>query len=384
MKQPNQTFNQPMRLRIAVIIPGFPERNNDWFLPSISKLQVELKKYVDITVFALSHPRSNESYEWQGLPVQSFGAWRKGSWLPVCLVSLVKQHAKTKFDLIHAYWATEPGLVGTLAKRILGIPLLITGLGSEFVSLPEINYGAQLKWRWRRLLPFVLRNADGIIYGSKAQMEMSKKVNGFASGSKILLPIGAEIKSNHIKDKKSHNIRLLTVSSLIAVKNIGIILQAMVKLPKTVTLKIIGDGPLRNDLEELSRNLGLNERVDFMGWIHHEEMYQYHDSSDILVHASVHEGECFAIQEALAAGLPVVSSNVGIAMDVVIPGTNGFLFDPKKPGELTGAINKFVFHPELCQSFATASLAIAQEKLNRLKQVPKLINLYTKMVGKKA
>ena len=78
----------------------------------------------DIMVFALSHPRTNESYEWQGLPVQCFGACCKGSWLPVSLVSLVKQHSKTKFDLIHAYWATEPGLVGTLAKRIFGIPLL--------------------------------------------------------------------------------------------------------------------------------------------------------------------------------------------------------------------------------------------------------------------
>ena len=215
-------------------------------------------------------------------------------------------------------------------------------------------------------------------------MELAKKVNGFVSGQKILLPVGVEIKSKLIKDKNSHDIRLLTVSTLTAVKNIGLILQAMVKLPNTVTLKIIGDGPLRKDLEELSRNLGLNERIDFMGWSHHEEMDKYYDSSDILVHASVHEAECFAIQEALAAGLPVVSSNVGIARDVVIPGTNGFLFDPKNPGELASALNKFVNHPALCQSFGTASLAIAQEKLNRLKQVPKLLNLYTKMAGKKA
>jgi glycosyltransferase involved in cell wall biosynthesis len=384
MKQPTPTLNQLRRLRIAVIIPGFPASNNGWFLPQISKLQVELKEYVDITVFALSHPRSNESYEWQGLPVQSFGAWRKGSWLPVSLVSLVKQHSKTKFDLIHAYWATEPGLVGALAKRILGIPLLITGLGSEFVSLPEINYGAQLKWRWRRLLPFVLHNADGIIYGCKAQMEMAENVNGFASGQKILQPVGVEIKSNHIKDKKSHNIRLLAVSSMIAVKNISLILQTMVKLPATVTLKIIGDGPIRKDLEELSNSLGLSERVVFMGWVHHEEMNKYYNSSDIFVHASVHEAECFAIQEALAAGLPIVSSNVGIARDVVIPDTNGFLFDPKNPGEFAAAINKFVAHPELCQSFGAARMVIAQEKLNRLKQVSKLINLYTKMTGKKA
>ena len=46
MKQYTYTFNQLRRLRIAVIIPGFPAWNNDWFLPQLSKLQVELKTYV--------------------------------------------------------------------------------------------------------------------------------------------------------------------------------------------------------------------------------------------------------------------------------------------------------------------------------------------------
>ncbi|MFQ6115467.1 MAG: glycosyltransferase, partial [bacterium] len=177
--------------------------------------------------------------------------------------------------------------------------------------------------------------------------------------------------------------RLLAVSALLPVKNIGLILEALKQLLSTVTLEIVGDGPLRPILETQARELGIAQRVVFHGWIPHQALPKIYACADIFVHTSWHEGEGFVIEEALASGLPVVSSKVGIALDVVMPGKNGFLFAPGDIDEFVAALEHLKDRPDECQRFGAVSRAIAEEKLDRSKQVEKLIRLYKRtIVGK--
>ena len=368
-------------MRVGVIVPGFPAAQDAWFLPPIAETQAALQAYADVHVFALSYPPHNATHEWRGVPVQSFGAWKKGAWLPAIITALRREHHRRPFNLLHAYWATEPGLVGALAKQSLGVPLLVTSLGGECVGLPRLPYGAQLRWRWRKLVPYILRRADGVICGSTAQSELVKKIAGSANVRPVLLPLGAKLESALPARTKKSSVRLLAVSALLPVKNIGIILEALAQLPSTVTLEIVGDGPLRSNLEAKTRALGLGERVIFRGWISHEALPEIYANADIFVHASWHEGECFVIEEALAAGLPVVSSRVGIAADVVIPGKNGFLFAPDDRQELTAALRNLLEHPEARRQFGDASRAFAVEELDRARQVEKLFQLYQKIAA---
>lgn len=367
-------------MRVAVIVPGFPEADESWFLPPVSETQATLQACADVFVFALSYPPQNVTYEWRGVRVRSFGAWKTAAWLPAALSALIAEHRRQPFDLLHAYWATQPGLVGALAKRRLGVPLIITSLGGEFIGLPSLQYGAQLKRRWRKLVPYILRQADYIICGSAAQSELCGKIGGLLEARRVLLPLGAKLEYQPPRRITKESLRLLAVGALLPIKNIGLLLDALAQLPSVVTLEIVGDGPLRRHLEAQARTLGLAKRVVFRGWISHQALPKIYATADVFVHASWHEGECFAIEEALAAGLPVVSSKVGIAGDVVIPGMNGFLFEPGDTAALVAALQHFIERPETCSQFGAASRTIAEEKLDRSRQVEKLIHLYQKIV----
>jgi len=78
---------------------------------------------------------------------------------------------------------------------------------------------------------------------------------------------------------------------------------------------IVGDGDRRSELERLSRELGLRENVRFLGW--RKDLETIYGASDVCVLTSRNEGTPVAVIEALAAGVPVVSTDVGGVTDVI-------------------------------------------------------------------
>lgn len=131
---------------------------------------------------------------------------------------------------------------------------------------------------------------------------------------------------------------LVFLGRLTKEKNIAMILRALAQTNKEWKIKIIGDGSERASLEDLSRHLCLEERVDFLGWI--EEPWQYLTNDAALVVSSPKEGFSVAIIEALLSGMPVLMTPIpGLALDVIVPGENGFLFPFDGSKELAELLN---------------------------------------------
>ncbi len=134
----------------------------------------------------------------------------------------------------------------------------------------------------------------------------------------------------------------LSVSRFVPQKNISGLLEAYALYhaaqdDRAWPLVLVGDGPERPLLEARIRELGLDKDVILSGFRQYPELPAFYGLAGAFVIASTCEPWGLVVNEAMAAGLPVLVSNLcGCAPDIVEPGVNGFIFDPANPRELAG------------------------------------------------
>jgi glycosyltransferase involved in cell wall biosynthesis len=105
------------------------------------------------------------------------------------------------------------------------------------------------------------------------------------------------------------------------------------------SLVVVGDGELRSDLFALRHRLNLEEHVLFPGSKNYQELPNYYGLATAFIHASTTEQWGLVVNEAMAAGLPVlVSERCGCAPDLVVPGSNGLVFDPYDVNSIANAM----------------------------------------------
>lgn len=123
-------------------------------------------------------------------------------------------------------------------------------------------------------------------------------------------------------------------------KNLKRLLRAYKSYTRTTShpwsLVLLGDGPLRSDLERQRAELGLHDLISMPGFKQYEELPAYYGLAQAFVHISTTEQWGLVVNEAMAAGLPViVSHRCGCAPDLVDPQHNGFVIDPYDVDDIT-------------------------------------------------
>ncbi len=132
---------------------------------------------------------------------------------------------------------------------------------------------------------------------------------------------------------------LSIVASLRAVKGHKYLLKAMVRVIEDLPdlkLWIVGDGPLRKDLESEAVRLGIEKNIIFLG--KRNDVREILEKTSVFVMASLREGLPVALVEALAMGLPVIGTNVGGIPEVITSGENGFVIPARDEKALAGSI----------------------------------------------
>jgi len=127
----------------------------------------------------------------------------------------------------------------------------------------------------------------------------------------------------------------------VAYKGFDILIKALVRLGPEVRLLLGGIGPLRETLERLARELGVAERVAFLGLIPDADLPAYYQASNLFCLPSLNQAEAFGIVqvEAMAAGCPVVGSRLDNGVNFVNQdGVTGILVPPGDVGALAGAL----------------------------------------------
>jgi glycosyltransferase involved in cell wall biosynthesis len=150
-------------------------------------------------------------------------------------------------------------------------------------------------------------------------------------------------------EKRIDNKKIITVSRLVQKKNVKALLDAWRHVEdndNTYQLIIIGDGPLSGELREYQQSLGL-QRVNFLGVIANEEIPKYLFEADAFVSPSLYESWGLVVNEAMAAGLPVIlSDKINAAFTLLKDGENGYLFDPYDQDALQRLLLMFIKLPD--------------------------------------
>lgn len=140
---------------------------------------------------------------------------------------------------------------------------------------------------------------------------------------------------------------IISVSRFVEKNGLFNLLEAFSRLPQDAHLVLVGDGLLRKKIEKFIFTNGLKNRVRLSGTVPHEKIADYLHAADVFCRPSISEGFGNVFIEAMASGLPVVSTNVGGLSDFMRDGQNVLVVPPEHPDELANALNKLRLDAEL-------------------------------------
>ena len=146
------------------------------------------------------------------------------------------------------------------------------------------------------------------------------------------------------------SLRLLAVGRLVEKKGFDILIDALVRVDGA-TLRLVGDGPERDQLERRARDLGLGDRVRFVGGLSNADLPAEYTQADVVVVPSVvdrtgdRDGLPNVVLEAMACARPVVGTRVGAIAAALTHGMTGLLVPPRAPDALARAIRRLAEHP---------------------------------------
>jgi glycosyltransferase involved in cell wall biosynthesis len=176
--------------------------------------------------------------------------------------------------------------------------------------------------------------------------------------------------------------KLLTVSRLIERKRIDLLIKA-VSLAKDagldVCLNIAGEGNLGGELRKLSQELNVSERIFFLGRIPSEKMPQIYRQNDVFVMSSAHEGMSNAMLEAMASGLPIITTECEGVKELITD--NGIVTERADAESFAEALKTLVQDDKSYKQMSTASRAQAG-KLSWNTVARQYLDCYNRVLGK--
>jgi len=194
------------------------------------------------------------------------------------------------------------------------------------------------------------------------------------------------------KSRSDGQVRLLTIARLVEKKGVEYGIQAVSKVLKNhpnLEYKIAGDGYLRNDLQILIEELEVVNNVKLLGWQHQEQIIDLLQEADILLAPSVtsqtgdREGIPGAIVEALAWGLPVLSTRHSGIPEVVQDGECGFLVPERDTEALAEKLEYMLAHPELWREMGRKGRMYVEEHYDLDKLNDRLVEIYQQILAGK-
>jgi len=240
-------------------------------------------------------------------------------------------------DLIHAHWSAC-GFIAGITKPLHKKPVITTLRGTDV--------------RWSRSSAFYrfvhnncIRLSSFIVGVSEKIVESLKKEKPWLSGKFVFIPNGIEQSFLEIKRSPPSNLvdlRLLFVGSLIKPKGIDILLRALSLIDRNIHTTIAGGGPEYSNLVNLCQSLNLTEKIEFIGPVPPSEIPSLMADHQVLVLPSYWEGRPNVVLEAMAAGMPVVGTNIDGTRELIEDGVTGFLVPPNNPKLLAKAISSLV------------------------------------------
>jgi glycosyltransferase involved in cell wall biosynthesis len=378
-------------MRILHVVTAFPRAPGDIIAPwLIELLRRQRAAGLEVEVFAPAY-RGGGNAEFEGIPVHRFryfpGRWedlthdqgtvdrvghsiRYKLMAPFYVLAGMREAfrlgRRRQFDIVHVHWPVPHALFGWAARR-----------GSKGrTRLVTLWYGIELRWVKSRLpwlkqfLKWALRASDQVVaISSYTAREIAELVHVPVR----VIPYGLGFDESLAVSRPPRaggSFLILYVGNLIPRKGVRFLIDALHRLPATLSAKllILGEGTDRPKLEAQVRELGLNGRVGMPGRVPEPDLHRAFHEANVLVLPSIidkrgdTEGLGVVLLEALAYRIPVIGSAIGGITDIITDGETGLLVPPENAPAIAAAIQRIATERGLGERLADAGRRRVRER----------------------
>lgn len=268
------------------------------------------------------------------------------------------------YQVVLAFFGVPCGVIALLLKWEFELPFVLSLRGSDVPG-----YSQKYTWLYpliRPIICLVWKEAKGVVPNSQGLLELAQKTS--PQQRFTIIENGVDTKRffpDAAKRPEQEFIITPGASRVTERKGLNYLIEAVSLLaPKypELRLKIMGDGNARESLETLVRERGLTQQVTFLGRIPREETAVYYQEASLFVMPSLNEGMSNAMLEALASGLPIISTPTGGAVELIEEGKNGVIIPEKSAQAIAAAIEKFIQNKDFVTMYGTESRLRAERQ----------------------
>jgi glycosyltransferase involved in cell wall biosynthesis len=322
-----------------------------------------------------------DSVEREGIETVALGCSRPRDF-PRAVFRLATWLRAKRIDVVHTH-LDDASLVGLTAARLAGVPGRVM---TRHHSDERVIYGSRKRLLLDRLLGRYL--ARHVITLSIRARQSVVEIDGVAANRIRLVPTGYDWARFERDPRAALAVRrelgieeglvLCIVGSLAWVDTQNTYLKgqdrllrafAAAQLPRSAHVLVVGGGD-QTRLRTLATGLGIAEQCRFLG--HRADVLDVISASDVLVHPSLSEAQSHVLIEAMALGRPVISSTVGAAEEMVVPGRNGWLIPPRDQPALVAALLEAASDRERLRAFGAAG----RQQVHQLYPIERMVSGY--------
>lgn len=273
------------------------------------------------------------------------------------LVPALRHAASWRPRVVNVHFAVPTGVLAWIIRQTVGTPYVLSA------QLGDVPGGVPLQtdhlFRW--LKPFttpIWRDAAAVTVPSAEVAGLVQRAYGLAAH---VIPNGVELEALNPQPLNVHKpIRLVFVGRFSPQKNLVFLLEVLEKLRDLDwRLDLVGDGPLRRELENRGRRKGLAGRIYFHGWVTPEVATAIMRHSDLLVMPSLSEGLPLVGLQALGLGLALATSDHRSFQNIVQDGHNGFFCPVTDSDVFARRLRDILANPPVLLAMKRASLEMA-------------------------
>ncbi len=297
--------------------------------------------------------------------------------------AVMAAHAREPFDLVHAQYAYPNGYAALEISRRTGVPNLVSiqgGDGHWVGSCCETH---------REAMEAVLDHAGAVLIGSDSFAD--EVVGRLGTARERFTVVGGATTTDHFVPRPGRAVgevgdvpTLLFHGRVDARKGVLVLLDAVADLVargRELRLVVSGVGPDTGAVAQRVLELGLRDVVDETGYCSYDEAPAVYERGDVFVSPTESEGFSNTVLEAMATGLPIVSTAVVGVVDCLRDGENALLVAPQDVGALTGALERILDDAGLRARLATTALAEVRELWSWPALTDRIEAVYDELVG---
>ncbi|QDE38329.1 glycosyltransferase family 4 protein [Luteibacter pinisoli] len=298
-------------MKLGIILPGGVDRGGEErVIPVFLALIERLARAHDVHVFVFHQEARAARWTLRGAQIHNIGDGRTTA---RAVLAIRREHRVAPFDALQALFSGSCSLVAALAAVLIRVPYAVHIAGGELVALDDIDYGGRRRWRSRLREAVVLRAAASVTAASAPIMDALRDLGIPADR----VPLGVDLDRwapLAPRGRTRATLRLIHVASLNRVKDQSTLLMALALVAKqgiAFDVDIVGVDTLDGRIEGISRELGIDDRVRFLGFRTQAALRPFLAAADLLVMSSRHEAGPLVLLEAAVVGVPAVGTAVG-------------------------------------------------------------------------